>query len=301
VNYPTVKQLRAFVAVARTGSFVRASELLHLSQPALSETIVQLERVLGGRMFERTTRTVMITPFGEVFLPRASGLLSEIDRACRDMRELVELERGHVSMGCLTSIASQQLPQIIATFRASYPNIRLGVRDDNAAGLHRRLVSGEVDFAITSRHEYSRSGMVFQPLRTDPFRLLCPVSHPLAGFSEVPWRAVTEHFYIGWSEETANRFAIDTSLASVGIMLEPSLEIAQLGTMLSMVQAGVGVAAVPRLACPSSAEICSVALVEPEITREVGLATLERRPLTAAAKYFMGMVRDSLAATDVLP
>jgi DNA-binding transcriptional LysR family regulator len=300
MNYPTVKQLRAFVAVARTGSFVRASELLNLSQPALSATVVQLEHVLGSRLFERTTRTVMITPFGDVLLTRATGLLNEMDRVCHDMRELVELERGQVSMGCLTSIASQQLPRIVATFRARYPNIQLRVRDENAAGLHRRLISGEIDFAITSRHDRSRSDIAFRPLWTDPFRLLCPPGHPVATYSEIPWRLVTEYFYLGWSEETANRFAIDTALASVGIKLQPSLEIAQLGTMLSMVQAGVGVAAVPRLACPSSAEIRSVALVEPEITREVGLATLDRRPLTAAATYFMGMVRDSLADTDAL-
>jgi DNA-binding transcriptional LysR family regulator len=287
--YPTVKQFRAFVAVSQTGSFVRAADLLNLSQPALSETIVQLERILGGSLFKRTTRTLVITPFGEALLPRARGVIGEIERVCHDMREMTDLARGQVSIGCLTSIASQQLPQIIVAFRERHPGIRLRVRDENAAGLNRRLLAGEIDFAVTSRLEGS-GGVAFQPLITDPFRLLCPVDHPLAMADAVPWRSVAAHFYLGWGEETANRFAIDAALAAVGIQLRPDLEISQLGTMLSMIERGVGIGTVPQLACPASRRFVSVALVEPIVTRDVGIASRAGHPLTPAAEKFMAMV-----------
>jgi DNA-binding transcriptional LysR family regulator len=286
---PTMKQFRAMIAVSQTGSFVRAAELLSLSQPALSETISQLERVVGGRVFQRTTRTVVITPFGEALLPRARKLLDDIETLCHDMRELADLERGTVSVGCLASIASNQLPQIIVAFRKDHPNIRVRVRDENAAGLHDRLLAGDIDFAITSRLDSAPGEIQFQPLLVDPFRLLCPADHPLAQREEVAWRDVAEHLYLGWSEETANHFAIASALATAAFQLRPHLEVAQLGTMLSMVAHGVGVAAVPRLACPNSPAVRAVRLVEPKITRDVGVATHPRRPQTPAAARFTAM------------
>ena len=298
---PTMKQFRAMIAVSQTGSFVRAAELLSLSQPALSETISQLERVVGGRVFQRTTRTVVITPFGEALLPRARKLLDDIDTLCHDMRELAELQRGTVSVGCLTSIASNQLPRIILAFRQDHPKIRVRVRDENAAGLHERLLAGDIDFAITSRLDSAPGEISFQPLLADPFRLLCPANHPLAQRAEVAWRDVAEHFYLGWSEETANHFAIASALTAASIELRPHLEVAQLGTMLSMVAHGVGVAAVPRLACPQTPEVRAVRLVEPQISRDVGVATHPRRPQTLAATRFIAMATEWMTAHDPAP
>ena len=141
VIYPTVKQIRAFVAVNEFRSFARAAEHLHLSQPALSETISQLEAIVGARLLQRTTRSMQLTPLGAYFLPRARSLAKDLDRVMSDLADIAHLQRGHVDIGCLASIAYKVLPRILASFQSQHPGVSLHLRDDNAAGLQRLVLT----------------------------------------------------------------------------------------------------------------------------------------------------------------
>ena len=134
----------------------------------------------------------------------------------------------------------------------------------------------------------------FRSLRKEEFRCLCLSDHPLAGRDHVTWRELSSYAFLGWAKGTANRYAIDTSLESAGIELSPAFEVSQLGTMLGMVDMGLGVAAVPSLACPTSPRHASPRLLEPEVAREIGIAVLAGNPLTLAAEAFIGAVTDWL-------
>jgi len=125
----TVKQIRAFLAVAQSLSFAVACERLHLSQSALSLTIKALEEGLGGRLFSRTTRNVALTPEGQALLPRARKLVADWDNAEDEMRQLFTLQRGRVTLAAIPSFACNLLPPILKHFRVRYPQLNVTVND----------------------------------------------------------------------------------------------------------------------------------------------------------------------------
>jgi DNA-binding transcriptional LysR family regulator len=284
MNYPGFRQLQAFAAVARLQSFGRASVHLGLSQSALSQTITLMEARLGGRLFDRTTRSVSLTALGERLLPKVTRILAEIATSFADIDDEIRLKRGEIVIGCLASITFRFLPAVLASFQATYPGITVRVKDGNAYDLKQRLLKSEIDFAISSRLE-DDSDISFRPLLIDPFQLLCPRNHSLAARKVVSWASVETAGYIGYDPTTSNRMVIDRGLAAAGLSIKPMMELAQLGTVIGMVEAGVGVAAVPSMACPAhSAAVVRVRLRQPVITRELGLALPKGRSATPAAE-----------------
>lgn len=295
---PSLRQIRAFVNVARKGNFGRAAESLHLSQSALSQTIAQLERLLDGQLFDRTTRSLELTELGRHLLPRAEIILREVDKTFEDIVDLTGLKRGSVTVGCLASITFQCLPAAIDSFAALHPNVKIAVKDGNAAGLLRLLLQGEIDFAVTAQME-EHADVAFAALLKDPFCLLCRSDHSLARSRAVAWKDLARHRYIGFDKETSNRTVIDRALRDVGLSIEPQVELAQLGTVIGLVEVGFGVAAVPAMACPTGKSLTVVPLIEPVVERQVGIATLKGRSLTHAARAFAQIVRQTLLGIGV--
>ncbi|MGV8598007.1 LysR family transcriptional regulator, partial [Pseudomonas aeruginosa] len=125
----SIKQLRAFLAVAHTLNFAQASERLNISQPALSLAIRGLEDALGGPLLLRTTRRVTLTPEGETFFPMARQLLADWDNAEEAMRQRFTLQMGKVAIAAMPSFAGNPLPPILKAFRDRYAGINVAVHD----------------------------------------------------------------------------------------------------------------------------------------------------------------------------
>jgi LysR family transcriptional regulator, carnitine catabolism transcriptional activator len=178
--------MRAFVVVARHGSFNRAADELSRSQPAVTLSIKQLESYVGLKLFERTTRKVTPTTAGEKFIPVAERLLREFDMAIYDVTATADCRSGHVSMSVLPSVATRILPDVISEFTEKFPDISIHVSDYNAQGVQRSVERNEVDFGIGSLW-HPNSKLEFRPLMEDRFELVCHKDHPLAaGAAEGP-------------------------------------------------------------------------------------------------------------------
>ena len=294
MNYPSLREIRAFLAVVRARNFRRAADDLCVSRPALSQAIAKLEETVGGRLFDRTTRTVELSPLGRSLLPGAERIEAEVHRTFRDLRDLTALVRGEVAMGCLASLTVRLLPPVVARFRAAHPGISIAVRDDTAPGLARRLRAGEIEFAVTTLPRPD-TGLAFRPLAKDPFRLLCPAGHPLSRRRGARWADLAGHVVIGFDRDTSNRAVMDRALAAAGVDVTFAMELTQLGTVVGMVQAGAGVAALPATACPDDAATVSLPLTTPRVVREIGIATLPGRSLTSAAAHMATAVEEAFA------
>ena len=120
----TLRELEAFLGVARLGSFTRAARSLNMSQPALTVRIRHLEEALGVRLLDRTTRSVTLTQVGREFLPVVERVIGEITAVAVNARELVGKRRGLVTVAALPSIASKLLPEMLAAFKAQHPGSR---------------------------------------------------------------------------------------------------------------------------------------------------------------------------------
>lgn len=287
----SLSDLEACVALADTASFRRAAESVHLSQPAFSRRIAKLEEALGVRLFERTTRTVSLTAVGREFVHEARELLSGLEETLLGMADIATTRAGEVTVACVPSAAYYYLPQFIRGFREQFPRIRVRVIDEAANTVLASVVRGEADFGLNFIGTQEPQ-VEFQAILEEPFVLACRRDHPLAKKRRVAWAELSHHDYMTVSKSSGNRLLIDLALARAKVRPQWFYEMRHVSTMLGLVEAGLGVAAVPRLALPAAEHpgIAIVPLVEPALTRTLGLIRRRGQQLSPAAQAFYAML-----------
>ncbi|EPC02324.1 LysR family transcriptional regulator [Litchfieldella anticariensis FP35 = DSM 16096] len=293
---PSIKQLRAFVAVAHSRSLAEASERIHLSQPALSIAIRKLEETVGGPLFARTTRQLSLTPEGEAFLPVAIRLLNDWTEAFEDLGELFSKQRGKITLAALPTLAAGLLPGIIATFREHHPRINLSLHDVLAEQVNQLVREGRADLGF-SVPPFESEDLAFEPLLVDRYVAVCPLGHPLLEQRRVKWEQLTGHPFIGINRLSSSRQDIDRIMAEVGKPLDILCDVSQIATVGRMVAAGIGISVLPALSFRQIAAdgIGYRPLVTPTIDRELGIVMRRRHPLSAAASALLEVIRSANA------
>lgn len=281
----TVKQLRAFLAVAQTLSFAQACERLHLSQPALSLAIKSLEESLGGQLLVRTTRSVALTPEGETLLPLARRLLADWDNAEELMRQHFTLQMGKVSIAAMPSFAGNLLPAVLRAFRDRHPKVNVAVHDVINEQVLEMVRNRRVELGIALEPD-SLDGLSFTPFYTDRFVAVLPTDSPLVQQAHVTWDELLTQPFITLQRPSAVRVLLEDRLAAQHGGLPVAFESHQLVTVGRMVAEDLGVSAVPRLCRQQMEELGArcVALHEPRIERRIGLFRLADHTLSSAAQ-----------------
>lgn len=288
-------QLQAFVAVAERGSFRAAAEQIHLSAPALSRRIERLETALGVRLFNRTTREVELTSLGRSFLDRARAALDDLESAMLGISDIAQTRTGRVTVACVPSAAAHFLPSVVRSFSERYPDIRLRVVDDAFNQVLSSVLSGESDFGISFMRGQV-PGIDFDPIQTDPFVLALRRDHRLASRKSVSWSELEGERMIAVSRASGNRQVLDDVLAQAGINPVIRFEVSHIATLIGMVDAGLGVAVVPRMALPAThATLTGIALRHPAADRVLGLITRHGSALRPAADVFHAHLRSALS------
>ncbi|GAA5176175.1 LysR family transcriptional regulator [Modicisalibacter zincidurans] len=300
---PSIKQLKAFVAVAQSRSLAEASERIHLSQPALSIAIRKLEETVGGPLFARATRQLTLTPEGASFLPVAIRLLEDWAEAFEDLNGRFLKERGKVTLAALPTLAAGLLPGVIAGFRAEYPHINLSLHDVLADEVNQLVREGRADMGF-SVAPLNADDLIYEPLLVDRYVAVCPLGHPLLEQRVVTWRQMAAYPFIGINRRSSSRQDIDAVMTRVGERLDIICEASQIATVGRMVAAGVGVSVLPSLSFRQIAGegIMHRQLVEPDIPRELGVIMRRRHPLSAAARAMLAMLdipRDGPRSVDI--
>ncbi|MGI9284663.1 MAG: LysR family transcriptional regulator [Pseudomonadales bacterium] len=289
----SLKQLRAFTAVAQGSSFAGACEKLHISQPALSVSIRNMEEAVGGALFKRTTRNVELTPEGRDFLPKALRLQSDWDRAFDDLQRAFTLQQGKLTVAVMPSFAMNQFPEAVARFRESFPGINLKIEDIVMEDVIEAVLADRVELGITFKPEQLEE-VDFVPLFTDRFVAILHSGHPLCKKKSIYWKELANDTFIGMNLGSWTRQATDGAFASVDVKPLEIFEANQLATIGGMVLAGVGVSVVPALCqgyMQSLGVICRP-INRPSVEREVGLFTHKHRPLSTAAQEFGSCLRN---------
>ncbi len=287
-----LRHLRAFVEVAHQGSFRRAAEKLHLSQPALTITINQLEELVGVSLLNRTTRRVNLSIDGEDFLPIAERLVADFDRAISDLKTSARRRGGQVTIAVLPSLTINLLPELLARFKSANPGIRVILRDDNARGVQRQVLNNESDFGISNRWEED-SELEYTPLTIDPVGLVCPPDHPL-GKSTRPlaWRKLEGFQFVGMSQDTGVHKLINAVDGCPESIRSPEYEVLTMAALGGILEARLAITVLPLLAVPSHMHPSLVfrKLTNPRVERELCVITRRDYPLSASAQK----VRDML-------
>jgi LysR family hydrogen peroxide-inducible transcriptional activator len=240
-------QLRCFAAVARTGNFSRAARECRVAQPSLSQQILKLEDEVGERLFERTQRQTLLTPAGSLLLPHVLSILEAAERGRQEIREMGGQVRGKILLGALPTIAPYFLPTTIRSFREKYPGVELIIHEETTQQLLRGLEDKELDLALIS--DASPGPRIeIRELFSEELYLCLPTSHPLVHRKKVMASDLRQEKFILMQDghclgEQAQQFC-----ERKGFHPQISCRSAQIGTVLAMVQAGLGISLIPEMA-----------------------------------------------------
>ena len=287
----TLRQVRAFVVVARFSSFTRAADLLHLTQPALTVQIRQLEQALGVKLFDRSTRAVELTRTGRELLPVLERLLGEFDAVVVSTREMAAMRYGTVRMAALPSVAATVLPPLIARFKQRHPHIRITVRDSVGERINAMVREEIVDFGIGSDVEPDAE-LETIPLFEDEMRAVVPASHPLGKQTEVILDRLIEEPLILMDTGSSVRSLVDRAFADRGHLAVPAYEVTYMSTAIGLVRAGLGIAILPSTAIELrlETELPSLSIQEPILHRSITLVLKVGRSLPPAAEALRDML-----------
>ncbi|CAG9186334.1 LysR family transcriptional regulator [Cupriavidus pinatubonensis] len=287
----SLRQLRAFIAVAAELHFTRAAEKLNLSQSSVSALIHELEGNLGLKLFDRHTRLMQITQAGAELLPMVKKAVADIDSVLENSNDLRTLGRGRVSIAASSIQAALVLPRFIREFCVGHPGVKVDLHDVSEHEVPRMVSSGEVDFGIGTIPE-GQPDLTAHRLSSDAFVIVMPPHHPLARRRELTWEDVAKQQVIGPHRGNPIRDCLDTALATRGIVLSRVHEVFLPLTMVGMVDAGLGIAvmstAVTRLT--SALGLVMVMPQSPAIHREISLLVHADRSLSPPAQVFRDLL-----------
>ncbi|MHA7953344.1 LysR substrate-binding domain-containing protein, partial [Enterobacter roggenkampii] len=243
VNFD-LNDLYAFRALVEYGNFRVAAESICLSQSALSRRIEKLEAALGNRLFDRTTRRVALTLYGQNFAERSAQLLDSVESMLADVDKASEERTGLIAVAAVPSAACYFMPDVIRRFQSRYPRVRIKLIDSSAGNVIDAVARSQADFGICFAGNLP-SEIEFLPLVEDVYVAACRKDHPVAQKSHLTWQAFYQQDYISLDKTSGNRNLLDRMLGDI-VPGRPSVcETRHVTTMLGMVEAGVGVPAGP--------------------------------------------------------
>jgi LysR family hydrogen peroxide-inducible transcriptional activator len=283
-----LQQLRYFCAIVETNSFSRAAQLTHVSQPSLSQQIRKLEDELGARLFDRLGRTVRLTDLGRTFLPRARGVLRELEAARGDVVARKASIGGPVCVGAIPTIAPYFLPPHLTTFSRKHPQARVTVVEDITPLLLEKLRAGSVDVALVALPLTSR-GQEFTtfPLITEKLYAVLPRLHPLARRRTVTLAELRDEPFLLLRDGHCFRETAVQACKRAHLNPQIVFESGNFTSILSMVDAGLGVSIIPQMALERRARCRFVQLEDQRAARTIGAVILKGRSATRVQGAFL--------------
>lgn len=293
-----LEQLKGFVTVAELGHFTRASERLHLAQPSLSRQISTLEQELGADLFHRARGNISLTSAGELLLPRARRMLADAEAIRAEMAELAGLQRGRVRLGAAPTLCISLVPEVLRAFRVTHPGIEIQLVEGGTNLLIEQLATGSVDMALITLSERSPvTGpvLVTEPLIGEELVVVSSADGPAVAEREVSLATLAALPLIALAESYDLRVVTDAAFRAAGLEPQIVVEGGEMDAVLRFAERGIGVAVVPATVLVDRPALRSVRLVDPVLTRTIGIAHRSDVTPTAAARAMRQVVLSTAA------
>ena len=246
----TLRQLKVFATAARHLSFARAAEELHLTQPAVSMQIKELESAIGLPLFDRSARKIALSTPGEYFLVHARRMLAALKDATDTIARMKGVESGRLTIG-IVSTATYFVPRLLAEFRREHPAVELRLEVGNKQALVAQLLGNEVDLAImgTPPRELDTRA---EPFASNPLVMIAAPEHPLAQLSQVPPGLLGNEVLLVREPGSGTRASMEIFIKERRIHPAMMIEMSSNETIKQAVMAGMGISFLRRLRCHSS-------------------------------------------------
>jgi len=285
-----LRQLDFVVAVADLGSFTRAAEAKRVAQPSLSQSIRALEAELGVELFRRTTRSVQLTAAGAALLTPARQALRDADNARAAVAAVVGLERGHLDVVCLPTLAVHPTSALIGAFRSAHPGVVVRVSEpEDADRVAERVREGASEIGVTEL-PIDATSLTEHVLERQEFVALVPrrlADH--LGSARITLARLADQPLVTSPVGTSTRRQLDEAMAAAGLTFRVAVETDHREALPALVRAGAGVAVLPRRLAEAAASPDVMLLgITPVLRREVGIVH-RSAPMSPAAAAFVSI------------
>ena len=256
-------KLKVFCTVAETRSFSKASEIIHLTQPAVSLQIQALEELYETKLFDRSSSTVTLTPAGEILYRYAKEILSLYATAEKNIGELTGLVKGSISIGASTTIGNHLLPSVLADFRKTHPKIRIHLFVGNTKRIVEFLNAGNIDIGLVEG-DVTRQKLVVEKLIADELVVIVSALHPWAKKKDISIYDLPKEPFILREEGSGTRQIIEKYFNKHGISVHDIKAPMMLGSTAAIkevVESGIGISIVSRWAARKESKYGSLRLL----------------------------------------
>lgn len=277
-----IAALKAFIAVADSGSFSLAAEQLFLTQPAISKRVSALENELETRLFDRIGRGVSLTEAGQALLPRARNILLDLEDSVRALSNLSGEVHGTLRFGTSHHIGLHRLPPVLKAFVHVYPEVRLDIRFMDSEEACLAVEHGELELAIVTLPPSPANVLQTEKVWDDPLAIMVARDHPLAQKRRPSLRDLASHPVILPATGTYTRQIAEAAFKEVDLHLDIALSTNYLETIHMLVSVGIGWSLLPVTMRDDQTRILSVSALS--LSRSLGVVYHRDRTLSNAAR-----------------
>jgi DNA-binding transcriptional LysR family regulator len=290
-----INLLHVFLTLAETLSFKMTADRISKSQSAVSAQIKMLETQLGVSLLNRTTRTVSLTPYGDMLLRNSKQGMNALTWGFRRLIETATSDRGRVILACSSTVASTWLPSILKEFEREFPSIHISLLEMPLNEIAQVVVAGEADFGLGPVFP-SAEALQFEPIMNDEFVVIAPpeLLGPRKRSISIPELAKLP--LILTKQTNVSRQLLDEAMKEHGLLLNAKYECTHSLTLISMVRAGLGAAVIPASIATefASRRFQAVPINDQKFLRKISIVTNRERELLPAAACLAGFMRSSV-------
>ena len=285
-------QLRYLVAVAETGNFTRASERCHITQPSLSQQILNLEREVGHKLFHRLGRKAVLTEAGTTFLDRARRILFEVENAAKELSDHPALDR-RITIGAIPTVTPYLIAPLIQRCRVKHPNLLIHVREGFRSDLVRDVVEGELDLAVVTL-PVKEPRLSIEPLLTEPLLLVVGKSHPFASRGAINLADLADETFVTMGESSTLATQIRAFFGDHNFTPKIGYRCSQVATLKLFVAMGAGISILPQVArLPDDRDTLTyLRLTGSAPVRELAVIRHLQRYQSRGAEQFLALLRE---------
>lgn len=285
-----IRQLKYFNEVVKQKSITKASEVLHISQPALSKGIKSLEDEIGITLIHRSNKTHELTDAGHIVFDYAQRIIAQVDEMSTTLHDMTDLKRGSINIGIPPIIGSLYFPKVIAEFHKAYPNIQINIKEYGAAKVVKSVEEGEFEIGVAVLPIMDTAFNVY-PLVKEELKLIINEKHPLSDRNKVYMHELKEEEFIFYSEEFALHEMMRKKFIDEGFEPNIIFKSSQWDFMIEIVAANLGISILPESICNrSSNNLVRIIDLLPVTTWELAIITKKDRYLSVAGRTFIDFI-----------
>ena len=280
------QDLKAFLAVADKKSFSEAAMDIHISQPAVSKRIANLESQFNTKLFDRISRKVYLTEAGERLLPKARGILNELENMRQEASALTTELSGTLSLAISHHLGLHRLPELLKQFSDQNQSVELDVHFSDSEKAYEGIAQGQFDLAINTLAPQSQPGITTIPLWDDHLFFVCAASHPLSKVSSLTLKELSSYSCLVPDLTTFTGRLLRDLFAKKSLTLKPVMSTNFLQTLGKMTEIGLGWSLLPKTLITSQLVPLPVNV---NLKRQLGIIHHSQRTLSASAREFIAI------------